>query len=134
MPAPRRGSRAARQLDQRRLRRFELELEGLALTKARPRVTYGHAYTPQRTREWEERVAIAFLQAHGRPLLAGPVAVRIEFNQRRGDLDNLAKAILDGLNGVAWVDDAQVCQLLLSRPWEPRGRARTWIAVEELRG
>lgn len=34
-------------------------------------------------------------------------------NHRRVDLDNLGKAILDALNGVAWVDDSQVVLLQL---------------------
>jgi len=117
----------------RKLRRFEVEIERLARTKGRPRVVRGHAYTPAGTREWEDRVGFAFIEAHGKTLLAGPVRVEIEFNQKRGDLDNLAKAILDGLNGVAFADDSQVCALHLTRPWEPKGRAHTWIMVEEMR-
>lgn len=31
---------------------------------------------------------------------------------KKPDLDNLEKAILDALNGVAWVDDSQVCKVL----------------------
>jgi hypothetical protein len=31
------------------------------------------------------------------------------------DVDNLLKPILDALNGVAWVDDTQVCELKISR-------------------
>lgn len=31
---------------------------------------------------------------------------------KKPDLDNLEKAILDALNGVAWVDDSQVCRVL----------------------
>lgn len=29
----------------------------------------------------------------------------------RRDLDNLAKGVLDALNGIAWEDDGQVCRL-----------------------
>lgn len=36
---------------------------------------------------------------------------RIE-HTKKPDLDNLEKAILDALNGVAWVDDSQVCRVL----------------------
>lgn len=33
------------------------------------------------------------------------------------DLDNLVKAILDALNGVAWHDDAQVVELHISKQY-----------------
>ena len=38
------------------------------------------------------------------------------------DCDNLAKIILDSLNGIAYKDDAQVCELLVSKYYgdEPR--------------
>lgn len=39
------------------------------------------------------------------------------------DVDNYAKAVLDGLNGVAWCDDSQVTDLSVSKRWtdgEPR--------------
>lgn len=32
-----------------------------------------------------------------------------------GDLDNIAKPILDGLNGVVWSDDRQIARLTLRR-------------------
>ena len=134
MPTPRRGARVARQLDQRKMRLFELEIIGRAYAKGRPRVTRYGTFTPEVTRSWEERVGAEFMAVHGAPQIVGPVAVRIVFNQKSGDLDNLAKAILDGLNGVAFVDDSQVCQLHISRPWEPSGRAHTFISVEEIRG
>lgn len=33
------------------------------------------------------------------------------------DLDNLVKSILDGLNGIAWHDDAQIVQLNVSKSY-----------------
>lgn len=33
------------------------------------------------------------------------------------DLDNVAKLVLDGLNGVAWLDDRQVVELSARRVW-----------------
>lgn len=34
---------------------------------------------------------------------------------RRVDTDNLAKAVMDGLTGIAWEDDSQVCVLVATR-------------------
>jgi crossover junction endodeoxyribonuclease RusA len=50
-------------------------------------------------------------------VLDGPVAVSVLAYRprRRGDIDNLAKAILDGLNGFAYTDDAQVVYLSMTR-------------------
>lgn len=110
-----------------------------AITKGRPRVTRtGRAYTPERTKEWEEFVAWEYkkAQAEGRanPLIESePVRAFLGFfyqvpksysAKRRiacqngseaftkhPDLDNLAKAILDALNGIAYKDDRQVVDL-----------------------
>jgi len=49
---------------------------------------------------------------------------------KRPDIDKLARALLDGLAGVALADDAQVCVLLARKFWgEP---ARAEVAIEEL--
>ena len=133
MPTPRRGAQAASKIAHRQMARYELDIEGVANTKGRPRVTSYGTYTPEVTQRWEQRVGWEFKRLYGTPKLSGPVSVRIEFNQKRGDLDNLAKAILDGLNEIAWIDDSQVCQLLLFRPPEPKGRAHTVITIEEMR-
>ena len=49
------------------------------------------------------------------------------------DCDNLAKAVLDALNGVLWQDDSQVVELSVSK-WYAAGdeSPRTTIDVEEL--
>jgi Holliday junction resolvase RusA-like endonuclease len=36
---------------------------------------------------------------------------------QKPDLDNLAKAVLDSLNGLAWVDDSQIYRLLVEKVW-----------------
>jgi Holliday junction resolvase RusA-like endonuclease len=35
----------------------------------------------------------------------------------RHDVDNVAKAVMDALNGVAWADDCQVRRLLVEKSW-----------------
>jgi len=89
-----------------------LEIPGRPVPKGRPRVAAGgHAYTPRRTRDFEELVA---WHARGARRRFGrqPLAVEIElWSQRplRGDLDNYVKSILDGLErGGLFVNDRQV--------------------------
>jgi crossover junction endodeoxyribonuclease RusA len=100
-------------------------IEGKPHPKERPRPNgRGGVYTPERTKRAEAHIA-----AHwDGPTFVGPVEVQLIFNQDgtavivtplpldmksglRGDLDNLAKTVLDGLNGVAWGDDRQVLKI-----------------------
>lgn len=91
-----------------------LTIPGNPIPKARARVVNGHAFTPARTREWEAVVA-----DHYRIMCGvkhnGPLAVELTFyrKDRRGaDVDNLQKAVLDALNGIAWRDDSQIDRLI----------------------
>lgn len=38
--------------------------------------------------------------------------------RRRADLDNLVKSTLDGMNGVAFLDDHQVSQIFATRRYD----------------
>lgn len=49
------------------------------------------------------------------------------------DVDNIAKFVLDALNGVAWVDDRQICALHVSKEWTQTGPA-TIITISEGEG
>lgn len=51
-----------------------------------------------------------------------------EHHQRR-DVDNMLKGVLDGLNGVAWVDDNQVLSVTASKVYVSSGEARTEVTV-----
>ena len=86
--------------------------------KRRPRVALRRGnrvvtYTPRETREYEERVAWE-ARAAGVTMIDGPVALRLWLyskGRRRADIDNAAKSVMDGLNGVAYRDDSQVVAL-----------------------
>ena len=39
---------------------------------------------------------------------------------RSGDIDKLARAVLDALTGVVWVDDSQVLSMTVSKDWSTR--------------
>ena len=108
---------------------FLFTILGDPVGKQRPRIGKQGAYTPKKTRDYEKRVRWCFQDAGGY-LLHGAIEIRItayypipksepKYMKRemlagivrptkRPDLDNIAKIILDALNGVAYKDDAQV--------------------------
>ena len=90
-------------------------IPGRPVPKSRARAgAGGRFFTPKRTREYEELVAWT---ARTQPfaLGSGPVALRIVLKSSsalKGDIDNYAKAILDGMvKGQMMVDDSQVYSL-----------------------
>jgi len=91
--------------------------------KSRGGVLFTHPYT--RTYQREVRQAAEDAGA-GLVMLDGPIALSVKvyrnppakrvpkfgpWDTRKPDLDNLAKTIADALNGLAYADDAQICQL-----------------------
>ena len=116
-------------------------IKGEPVSKSRARFTKRgsktYAYTPERTKAGEEAVAWAFRQVHRKPATDAEVAYRIEAHfyngtRQRRDIDNMTKLILDGLNGVAWVDDNQVIEIKARKSYVPRAEARTEVAVYEV--
>ncbi len=129
--------------------RWTLEIPGPPVAKGRPRVTRrGIAYTPARTRRYED--AVRQLAAATRPpaLFDGPVRVEViatiepprSWSKRktaahlgrphcqRPDADNLAKAVTDALNRIVWRDDSQIWALSVRKEW---GRpARVTVIVD----
>ncbi len=107
-------------------------VNGKPVPKGRPRFVRGRAITPPETRVAERRIATIARSSGVRPR-AGHVQVMIEFYVStgvRGDIDNLAKLVLDALNGVAWVDDRQVVELDVAISRCPKGDDATlvWIS------
>jgi len=94
------------------------------------------SYTPQAVAKAEELTALIYRSA-ARGIPADPISrfeVRLDFHtatHRRTDADNMAKLILDALNGYAWADDSQVDHLDV---WVHRASkpARTVVRVSTL--
>ena len=87
---------------------------GEPLSKGRPRVVRGNAYTPARTRQAEAAIRWQLRAVAPRLNERDELGVRLRFfsgTRRRRDLDNLVKLVLDACNGVVWADDAQVVAL-----------------------
>lgn len=106
---------------------------GQPIPKARPRMAQsGHVFTPKRTLDYERRVMLCARQAGLRRPCAGAVSVTLHLfvaNRRRADIDNIAKSILDGLNGIAYADDSQVADLRVSRSFDA-SNPRAEISIE----
>jgi len=46
-----------------------------------------------------------------------PKSVTRDYPTVKPDIDNFAKAILDALNGIVWLDDAQICSLQITKSY-----------------
>ena len=120
--------------------------------KERPRFSRSgkHVYTPSKTAKAEREIRKAFIAAGGvkapkgvevavhittvRPLpKSRPKRIESEPDICRPDVDNISKAVLDALNGVAWEDDAQVTELVIGKCERMRGvteQTVVWINWE----
>lgn len=115
-----------------------VEIPAEPTAKGRPRFHVGRGYvqthTPPKTKIYENFVADWYFFNCGKKFEAGvPLAVSLIFcmpvpkstskkraklmcegyesHIKKPDIDNLVKAVLDALNGVAFDDDNQICEL-----------------------
>lgn len=125
-------------------------IPGAPVPKARPRITKtGHTYTPAKTKDYEELVKWSYIAAYQHMKLERPLAVEICFHMpmpksasnpqkskmlrgeikpaKKPDIDNLAKAVLDGLNGIAYNDDNQIVELKLQKKYGENPRTVVFI-------
>ena len=116
---------------------IRLTIPGQPIAKGRPRVTNRGTYTPKRTRDYEKFIRALALHEIGAVLYEGPLAVRVIASYRipqswtkarqraaedgtcqhtiKPDVDNACKSVLDALNGVFWIDDAQIVRLTVEK-------------------
>ena len=128
--------------------RVQFEIIGEPQGKGRHRVQVirgkVHTYTPDATANYENLVKVMYLRACGRVRLYGAIKAEItaiysipqSWSKKRkeaackGDIapmkkpdtDNIAKIILDSLNGVAYDDDKQVVELVVKKQYDIRPR------------
>lgn len=112
-------------------------VEGEPTSKARARFTRnGYAYTPERTKLAERKVADAFKMARkldkDEEATYGVMCVFFCGIRQRRDVDNMMKLILDGLNGIAWEDDSQVVELAGRKILTIPKNARSEIVIYQI--
>lgn len=131
-----------------------IEIPGEIVAKGRPRFTrVGHAYTPAKTRQFEKVVGMYTRQTI-KKTLEGALEVYITVQKRppkswskkkrkaalegkihpavRPDIDNYGKSILDGMDGIAFKDDNQICSLNMKKIYAEKAGAI--VSIEELKG
>lgn len=123
----------------------EFEL-GFVPTKRRPRFGKGRTFDPPANRRERADIRKAWEEQVGEWKADGPVGVEIDVYRKlpkskplrvesesdtiKPDVDNIAKAIMDALNGVAFDDDSQVVRLRCSKhPRKRRESDRTLVRV-----
>lgn len=136
---------------------MEIIVEGEPKGKGRPRFTRaGHAYTPARTREYEDLIALRALQEmRGRHPIPRDVPLHVKIiaifgvpvswpkkkrlaalqgvlrHTQKPDYDNVAKAVCDALNGIVFEDDCQIVRGYVEKIYGPEPMLK--IFIEELK-
>ena len=122
--------------------KYQFEINEKPIGKERPRVNTrtGRVYTPTKTSTFEEKVKWAFKGKYNvatelstKPFKAKITAIfeppkslskkkkeellfKVDYT-KKPDVDNIAKIILDSLNGLAYKDDSQVSALLVLKDY-----------------
>lgn len=129
------------------------DVPGDPFGKQRPRATkkgrFITIYTPRETKEYEAKVEKYYNKLYKGTKLEGPISVEIKGifevaksvskaktdkmlsgeipHTKKPDCDNMAKSILDALNGVAYDDDAQITNLNISKEYGKESKAKILI-------
>lgn len=131
---------------------IKFTVPGMPRGKGRPRFTRdGHAYTDGQTRDYETLVRQCYQQAAGTYDFPGAVCLSVRIvlpvpgsdsrrvrtdkligcipPTRKPDVDNVAKIVMDALNGAAWADDKQVTQLSVAKFYGSEARVEVCVTA-----
>lgn len=136
----------------------EFTVLGTPIAKGRPRFArrgkWVQAYTPDKTVQYENLVKLSYAQYDGIKLIG---AIRAEIHAyfpipksaskkkqalmlenkekyvKKPDAENIVKGILDALNGIAYDDDSQITELLVTKAYSDKPRAEVkLIGLDEI--
>lgn len=117
----------------------EFTVPGQPVGKGRPRFSrHGAIYTPDKTAKYERLVRdYGRLAMRNRPMFSGPIRLEVRaafepppsWSRKKADAhlwgphtqlpdaDNVAKAVMDALNGVCYPDDRMIFELKSRKIW-----------------
>lgn len=127
---------------------FELIIEGQPHGKGRPRFGNKRAFTDREDLLAENNIKRVWEEA-GKPRLEGPIELELTIyvsraqnhytsrgvlsstgkrfplpHNKKPDVDNALKTIMDALNTLAWKDDVQICVATVRREWSDYPRTK----------
>ena len=128
---------------------IKIIIDGEPVGKGRPRFNEnGKPYTPAKTRKYEQYIKMCYRVQNGQNRTPEGCAVAVTIRacfgvpkktskkkrefmlkkfyplrpKKKPDVDNIAKVILDALNGLAWEDDKQITGLLITKEYSETPR------------
>lgn len=142
------------------MREFDFSVETIPKAKARPRFVrrgnFVQTYTPKTTLDYEKNIAEEYLLQGGTvfeyPYLEMSIVAYFPIPKstrkvdrllleteyvpydKHIDIDNLAKAVMDALIGVAYIDDKQITSLKIKKYYGKVGRVVVKIREIEVNG
>lgn len=136
---------------------LDIPIEPIAKARPRFKLINGKpiAYTPSKTKSYENLIFMEYIKRYTRQAKfpAGtPIGILLEFGlpipkstpkkrralmadgqlmpAKKPDVDNLTKAVLDALNGLAYHDDSQICKLIAIKRYSEKPYVR--ISIDEI--
>lgn len=116
--------------------KLTLNLEPVPLARPRVNTTNRGRYLPAKSRKFQDDLKAIVRANFSQQPFENPLSVTLHFYRPRkttaqnfGDIDNLAKAVLDACNGIIWQDDRQIEEL---HAFKHKGKGKIILEVIDI--
>ena len=111
-------------------------VDGNPVPKQSYRAVKGGGYTDPRVKAWANTVAqVAKIHMMGKDMFIGNISIELQFflpTKRRKDWDNLAKNVMDAMNGIVYKDDSQVTMATIEKAYDKNEPGVYVLVVEDV--